>query len=32
MTAVNAVKVWAEEHIDQIEASRAGYDRKAASE
>lgn len=30
MPAVNAIKTWAEEHIAQIEASRAAYDRKAA--
>jgi len=32
MQTVNAVKAWAEEHIGEIEASRAAYDRKAASE
>jgi hypothetical protein len=32
MPAVNAVKTWAEAHIDQIEASRAAHDQKAASE
>jgi DNA-binding HxlR family transcriptional regulator len=26
---VNAVKSWAEEHIGEIEASRAAYDRRA---
>jgi DNA-binding HxlR family transcriptional regulator len=30
MPAVNAVKAWAEEHIAEIEASRATYDQKAA--
>jgi DNA-binding HxlR family transcriptional regulator len=30
MPAVNAVKAWAEEHIAEIEASRAAYDRGAA--
>ena len=29
MPAVNAVKSWAEEHIGEIEASRAAYDRRA---
>jgi DNA-binding HxlR family transcriptional regulator len=28
MQAVNAVKLWAEQHIGDIEASRAAYDRK----
>jgi DNA-binding HxlR family transcriptional regulator len=28
---VDAIKTWAEEHIGEIEASRAAYDRKAAS-
>ena len=28
MPAVNAVKSWAEEHIGEIEASRAAYDRR----
>jgi hypothetical protein len=30
MPAVNAVKAWAEEHIAEIEASRAAYDQGAA--
>lgn len=30
MTAVNAVKTWAEEHISEVEASRAHYDQAAA--
>jgi DNA-binding HxlR family transcriptional regulator len=30
MPAVTAVKSWAEEHIAEIEASRAAYDRRAA--
>ena len=30
MPAVNAVKSWAEEHIGEIEASRAAYDRQTA--
>jgi DNA-binding HxlR family transcriptional regulator len=29
MPTVSAVKAWAEEHIGEIEASRAGYDRRA---
>jgi DNA-binding HxlR family transcriptional regulator len=29
MRAVSTVKVWAEEHIDEIETSRAAYDRRA---
>jgi DNA-binding HxlR family transcriptional regulator len=28
MPAVNAIKVWAEEHIGEIEASRAAYDSR----
>jgi DNA-binding HxlR family transcriptional regulator len=31
MPAVNAIKSWAEEHIAEIEASRAGYDRRSGS-
>ena len=31
MPAVNAVKSWAEEHMAEIEASRAGYDRRSES-
>src|SRR5215469_7866973 len=31
MPAVNAIKSWAEEHIAEIEASRAGYDRRSES-
>ena len=30
MPAVNAVKAWAEEHIAEIETSRAAYDQRAA--
>jgi DNA-binding PadR family transcriptional regulator len=30
MPAVNAVKVWAEQHITEIEGSRAAYDTRAA--
>ncbi|HLK76530.1 MAG TPA: helix-turn-helix domain-containing protein [Streptosporangiaceae bacterium] len=30
MPAVNAVKAWAEQHIAEIEASRAAYDHTAA--
>lgn len=30
MPAVNAVKAWAEQHITEIEASRAAYDHTAA--
>jgi len=30
MQAVNAVKLWAETHIGEIEESRAAYDRRAA--
>lgn len=30
MPAVNTVKTWAEEHIAEIEASRAAYDQTAA--
>ena len=30
MPAVNAVKSWAEEHIGEIEASRAAYDSRTA--
>ena len=32
MPAVNAVKTWAEEHIGEIEASRASYDGRTAAE
>jgi DNA-binding HxlR family transcriptional regulator len=28
MTAVSAVKIWAEEHINEIEASRTNYDNR----
>jgi DNA-binding HxlR family transcriptional regulator len=28
MPAVNAIKAWAQEHIGEIEASRAAYDRR----
>jgi hypothetical protein len=28
MRAVNAVKAWAEDHIGEIEASRAAYDAR----
>jgi DNA-binding HxlR family transcriptional regulator len=28
MPAVNAIKMWAEEHIGEIESSRAAYDAK----
>jgi DNA-binding HxlR family transcriptional regulator len=31
MPAVNAVKAWAEQHIDEIEVSRAAYDGRAAA-
>jgi DNA-binding HxlR family transcriptional regulator len=31
MPAVNAVKIWAEEHIDAINASRAEYDDRAGT-
>ncbi len=31
MPAVNAVKAWAEEHITEIEASRAAYDQQASA-
>jgi DNA-binding HxlR family transcriptional regulator len=31
MPAVNAVKAWAEEHISEIEASRAAYDQQASA-
>jgi DNA-binding HxlR family transcriptional regulator len=31
MPAVNAVKAWAEQHIEEIEASRAAYDGRAAA-
>jgi DNA-binding HxlR family transcriptional regulator len=31
MPAVNAVKTWAEEHIDAINASRAGYDDRTGA-
>jgi DNA-binding HxlR family transcriptional regulator len=31
MPAVNAVKTWAEEHIDAINASRAEYDGRTAA-
>jgi DNA-binding HxlR family transcriptional regulator len=31
MPAVNAVKTWAEEHIGEIEASRASYDQQASA-
>lgn len=30
MPAVKAVKAWAEQHISEIEASRAAYDNRAA--
>jgi DNA-binding HxlR family transcriptional regulator len=30
MPAVNAVKAWAEQHISEIEGSRAAYDARAA--
>lgn len=32
MPAVNAVKAWAEEHIGEVEASRAAYDGRASAE
>jgi DNA-binding HxlR family transcriptional regulator len=32
MPAVNAVKSWAEEHIGEIEASRAAYDRRTTGD
>ena len=32
MPAVNAVKTWAEEHIGEIEASRAAYDQKTSGD
>jgi DNA-binding HxlR family transcriptional regulator len=31
MPAVNAVKAWAEEHISEIETSRAAYDQKTSA-
>jgi hypothetical protein len=31
MPAVNAIKTWAEGHIDEIKASRAEYDGRAAT-
>lgn len=31
MPAVNAIKSWAEAHIDEIEVSRAAYDSRATS-
>ena len=31
MPAVHAVKAWAEEHISEIEASRAAYDQQASA-
>lgn len=31
MAVVNALKSWAEEHIGEVEASRAAYDRQAAA-
>ena len=31
MPAVNAVKSWAEQHISDIEASRATYDSRTAA-
>jgi DNA-binding HxlR family transcriptional regulator len=31
MPAVNAVKAWAEEHISEIEASRATYDQQVSA-
>ena len=31
MPAVDAVKTWAEEHIDAINASRAGYDERTGA-
>lgn len=31
MIAVNALKTWAEEHIREVEASRAAYDHQAAA-
>ena len=31
MPAVNAVKAWAEEHISEIEASRAAYDQQESA-
>ena len=31
MPAVNAVKAWAEEHISEIETSRAAYDQQASA-
>jgi DNA-binding HxlR family transcriptional regulator len=30
MPAINALKAWAEEHINEIEAAEAAYDRQAA--
>jgi DNA-binding HxlR family transcriptional regulator len=30
--AVTAIKVWAEEHFDEIKASRAEYDSRTAAE
>jgi DNA-binding HxlR family transcriptional regulator len=32
MPAVNAIKTWAEDHIDEIKASRAEYDSRTAAE
>jgi hypothetical protein len=29
MSAVNALKTWAEKHIDEIETARAAYDQAA---
>jgi DNA-binding HxlR family transcriptional regulator len=31
MPAVNAIKTWAEEHMGEIEASRAAYDSRTAA-
>jgi DNA-binding HxlR family transcriptional regulator len=31
MPAVTAIKVWAEQHIGEIESSRTAYDRRAAA-
>jgi hypothetical protein len=31
MPAVNAIKAWAEQHIGEIEASRAAYDSRTAA-